>query len=419
MNTSRTRLFKAALILAAVASLAVVVASFLNKTPTDYEIELATIENDILSTQTSAPSGSAETALRLVYLHYLKALLTGCFDDFNVAETETDNAMHTLGSSDDLYLVRANLNYTFHRLDEATHDLDRLSSLAASPRARVLRTNIDLQQGKYADARRGYESVIQAERTWDNLARLAYLESKIGDSLAADRLYREAQDEITAKDMRSYAWVEVQRGLLDLRQGRHDEAWTHYQHADKAYSGYWLIEDHMAELLGARGKYGEAIARYQSVVARSPRPELQQAVGDLYVLMGQPEQARRWHEQALAAYLASVRRREVHYFHHLAWFYADVREDGAEAVKWARRDLDLRRNYATREALAWALYRAGRITESLDEIKQALAAGVKDAHLFFHAAMIHLAAGRTGEGKQFLKRAAEVNPRYEAFHVHR
>ena len=44
---------------------------------------------------------------------------------------------------------------------------------------------------------------------------------------------------------------------------------------------------------------------------------------------------------------------------------------------------------------------------------------MKDAHLFFHAAMIHLAAGRTGEGKEFLKRAAEVNPRYEAFHVHR
>lgn len=419
MNTSQRRLFSAALILVAATTLAMVVRSFLTKTPSDYEIELVTIENDISSIEAGAPTGSAERTLRLIYLHYLKASLTGRFDDFKVAETETETAIHELGSSDDLYLVRANLNYTFHRLDEATHDLDRLSSLAASPRARVLRTNIALQQGKYADARQGYESVLQAERTWDNLAHLAYLESRIGDSLAADRLYREAQDEITAKEMRSYAWVEVQRGLLDLRQGRHEEAWEHYRHADKAYSGYWLIEGHMAELLGAERKYGEAIARYQSVLARSPRPELQQAVGDLYALMGQPEQARPWHERALGAYLASARRGEVHYFHHLAWFYADVREDGAEAVKWARRDLDLRPNSATREALAWALYRAGRFAESLDEITQALAGGVKDAHLYFHAAMIHLAAGRTNEGRQFLKRAAEVNPRYEAFHVHR
>ncbi|MGH8489072.1 MAG: hypothetical protein ACREXS_09475, partial [Gammaproteobacteria bacterium] len=149
MDTSRTRLFKTALILVAVASLAVVVASFLKKTPTDYESELAKIENNVLSTKASAPGGSAERALTLVYLLYLKASLTGRFDDFSVAATETENAIHTLGSSDELYLVRANLNYTFHRLDEATHDLDRLSSLAASPRAQVLRTNIDLQQGKY------------------------------------------------------------------------------------------------------------------------------------------------------------------------------------------------------------------------------------------------------------------------------
>lgn len=90
MNTFPTRLFKAALILVAVATLAVVVASFLNKTPTDYEIELAKIENDILSAKTSAPSGSAERALTLVYLLYLKATLTGSLDDFKVAETETN-----------------------------------------------------------------------------------------------------------------------------------------------------------------------------------------------------------------------------------------------------------------------------------------------------------------------------------------
>jgi len=44
---------------------------------------------------------------------------------------------------------------------------------------------------------------------------------------------------------------------------------------------------------------------------------------------------------------------------------------------------------------------------------------VKDSHLFFHAAMIHLAAGRTGEGKRLLQALSEMNPGYENFHVHR
>jgi tetratricopeptide (TPR) repeat protein len=109
----------------------------------------------------------------------------------------------------------------------------------------------------------------------------------------------------------------------------------------------------------------------------------------------------------------------VHYYHHLASLYADARHDGAEAVKWAQKDLALRPNFATQDALAWALYRAGRFAEALDEMTKALSSGVKDAHLFFHAAMIHLAAGRTDEGKRFLQRAADTNPGYENFHAHR
>jgi len=58
-------------------------------------------------------------------------------------------------------------------------------------------------------------------------------------------------------------------------------------------------------------------------------------------------------------------------------------------------------------------------TAALDTMRAALASGAHDAHLFFHAAMIHLAAGRTEDGRRWLARAGEVNPGYENFHVHR
>jgi hypothetical protein len=81
--------------------------------------------------------------------------------------------------------------------------------------------------------------------------------------------------------------------------------------------------------------------------------------------MGQPEQARLWHERALAAYPESARCSHVHYYHHLADFYSGVLEDGPEAVKWARKDAELRWNFSTQAALAWACYRDGRFTEAL------------------------------------------------------
>jgi tetratricopeptide (TPR) repeat protein len=386
---------------------------------TDYEIELGKIQNDLLEVKNSLAHVPIEKALRVVYLLYLRASLTGTIEHFRLAETEINNALQDLGSAEELYLVRAHLNLKLHRLGNTQYDLDRLAHWADSPKVKALKADLDLQAGRYEQARKGYESVIRQDRTWDNLARLAYLKSVTGDVSAAEALYLEAQDQLTAKEMRSYAWVELQRGRLDLNHGRHEEALARYQHADKAYSGYWLVEEHLAELLGAQQKFDEAVALYKKAIARTPRPELQQALGDLYAFMGKPDEAKPWHEQALTAYLASAERGEVHYFHHLAQFYADVREDGPEAVKWAHKDLQLRQNVATHDTLAWALYRNGQFLEALGEMNKALLPGVKDAHLFFHAAMIHLAAGRAEEGKQFLKKAAEINPRYESFHVHR
>jgi tetratricopeptide (TPR) repeat protein len=125
----------------------------------------------------------------------------------------------------------------------------------------------------------------------------------MGNEAGAQQLYIEAEEEITAKEMRSYAWVELQRGLLYLSHGRYEEVRIHCGRANEAYSGYWLIDEHVAELLGAEGKFAEATALYKEVVCRVPKPEVQQAIGELYTLICKPDEAEAWHEKALAAYL--------------------------------------------------------------------------------------------------------------------
>jgi len=391
------------------------------KRPTDYNIELEQIDKDISELEDSVITIpiDIEKATKFVYRLYHRASLTGNFAGFKVAETAMNNVMRQVGPWADLCLLKANLDFKFHRLANAKHDLAMVPGLADCFQGKALQADLDLQEGRYEDARKGYEGVIQDNRTWDNLVRLAYLKAKMGDVDGAEQLYIEAEDEITAKEMRSYAWVELQRGLLDVSHGCYESAWAHYKRANEAYSGYWLSDEHIAELLGAQGKFDEAVALYEEVIARVPRPELQQALGDLYVFIGKSDQAQPWHEKALAAYLESVQRGDVHYFHHLADFYADVRENGAEAVRWARKDLALRQNFSTQAALAWGLYRDGQFTMALDAMQKALSSGVRDAELFFQAAMIHLAVGRNDEGKEFLQKAAEINPHYQDFHIHR
>jgi tetratricopeptide (TPR) repeat protein len=282
-----------------------------------------------------------------------------------------------------------------------------------------LLADLDLQHGRCAAARQGYDDAIEQDPSWDNIARLAHLEFKLGDDDAADRHFEQAEDELTAKEMRHYAWLELQRGLLDLKRGRHAAAREHYERAERAYSGHWMTAEHMAELLATCGECDAALAMYERVVAEHPRPELMQALGELCAQMGRSACAESWFDQALGAYRASAERGEVHYLHHLADFYADVREDGVQALRWAGADLALRENPATLAAWAWALYRAGRAPEALEPIQRSLASGIVDAHVLHCAATIHRAAGAMADADRYAQQARERNPHLHGFHVHR
>src|SRR5260221_5691161 len=94
-------------------------------------------------------------------------------------------------------------------------------------------------------------------------------------------------------------------------------------------------------------KATQAIEILERIISTRDRPDLLQAIGELYAIAGQAERARDCHEKALEGYLQSAQRGEVLYYHHLADYYADVAKDGAQAVTWARADLQLRENYST------------------------------------------------------------------------
>jgi tetratricopeptide (TPR) repeat protein len=388
---------------------------------TDYQTELERIEKDIAELRNIAlvPPTDTEKVTKYVHSVYQHAVHTGNLTQLEAAEPVIDEGIRQIRFPGDLYFLKANLAFKLHRLDDVRRNLAADPSLLAGPEGQAIQADLDFQEGRYAQARAGYESVIASNRTWDNLARLAHFEFKMGDAEAADRLFNEAEDELTAKEMRSYAWVELQRGLLDLSLGRHDQASAHYERAERAYSGHWLVAEHKAELLGAQGRYAEAAALYQDVLERVSKPEIQQAFGELLTVMGEQERAQIWLAKAHAGYLDAAKRGGVHYYHHLVDFYADVRKDGAEAVKWARKDIALRDNFSSQAALAWALHRNGQCDEAMVAMNQALASGAKSSHLFSQAAAIYRAAGRAQDAERYAQRAAEINPRHRSFHVHR
>ena len=380
---------------------------------TDYERELRRLDAEIeaLRDVRREPVVDVATATTLAYRRFQRASLTGALENYAAARADVEEFIRRIGPDPDLHFLAANIDVSLHRLPEAREHLAGVPGLASSPVVRGLAADIALQEGRYDEARRAYERLVEDDRSWENLARLAGVVAKFGDLDAADGLYRAAEDELTAKEMRSFAWVALQRGLLDVSRGRFDDARSHYARAERAYSGHWRVDEHAARLLAAEGRVEEAVALYHRVALRSPSPTVQHAVGDLHARAGNDAEARRWHDRALRGYVASARRGEVCYYHHLAEFYSDSRSNGPEALRWAQADLALRKNAGTWCALAWACHTDGRTDDAVRSIRTALAYGVVDVPLLGRAAAIHRAAGDLPESMRILDRAAAIGLR--------
>lgn len=375
--------------------------------PTDYGRELAAYDKRLAELDAAgAPMVRRE-------VEYRRALLTG--DTEAIAKLAA--SLRDLSGTESVLALRIDL--TLHRLQGALPRLEGLRATTTLSTLSLLRAQILLQSGELEAASAEFERAVAASGHWEARAGLAGLEASRGRTKRAEALYVDAGEELTVRQMRAYAWVLLQRGLIRLRRGETTAALEFYAQAEKAYGGWWLVDDHVAEALAVAGRFDEAIARYRTAIDRSPRPELRHALGDLYLQLGRRDEARDWLDRARKSYEDSVARGETYYMHHLARFYSDSQLDAAKAVAYAQRDLALRPTAGAYDALAWAFYRAGRFDESHAAIERALASGVCDAHMQWHAALIATARGKLDEGRRWLREALVMNASVAAFHVHR
>lgn len=280
-----------------------------------------------------------------------------------------------------------------------------------------------LEFGDLDDAAAAYEQMrkLSAEPI-EIESRLARLELASGEHDAARAHFDKALQAARAASPPSpeiVAWCLIQLGQLAFNTGEWDAADQEYQSALGEQPDNFAAQEHLAELRAAQEKYDESIRLYEQVIKRTARPEFCQALGDVYAAMGKLAEAARWHARARDAYLKNANEGNAHYFHHLAGFFSDVEENPDEALKWARRDLELRHTAAAEDTLAWALYRGSHYAEAAEIVKRIVTRGTMDAHILDHAGMIFLAAGDPDRGKKMLAEAGRINPRHNSFHVHR
>jgi tetratricopeptide (TPR) repeat protein len=350
--------------------------------PVGFSADLAAVSRRRAEREATADPASPSAAGEVLTLRHREVMLTGGRPEELLAlGAAVDRAVERFPTWPDLRILRGGLALAVHRPDVAAAALDAVPGLASVPPGRVLAADIAQFAGDYRAAAAGYRKAAREEPLWDTTARLAALAVATGACDEADALYAAAEDDITAKQMRAFAWVRVQRADLALALGDLDRAGRLLADAGRAYPDWWYVAAHRAALDAVSGRPERAVAGYRSVLADVDRPEFREALGTVLQATGDTDGAAACHAAALSAYLASVARGEVHYLHHLAAFHADVRAHAGAAVAWARQDAELHRSGTTLSLLAWCLHRAGRRDEALAVVEEAFALGAGDPRL--------------------------------------
>jgi tetratricopeptide (TPR) repeat protein len=262
--------------------------------------------------------------------------------------------------------------------------------------------------GLYDQAAGAYDKMGDLRPGSPYYARAASYRNLMGDPNGAIEIMKEAFEASDPRDLEDYAWYLLQLGNFSFDSGKISQAEKFYRRSLELYPASYNALAGLAKVCFAQGKTDEAIALYQKAIAIVPMPDFVAGLGDIYLSLGRSVDAEK--QYALVEYIGMISKinQEI-YNRQLALFYADHDRKLEEALKLAENEIQIRKDVYGYDALAWCLYKNGRIPEAMKAMTKALQLGTKDAKLFFHAGMIYRKS-KPSAAKKCLRAALHTNP---------
>ncbi|NUP20718.1 MAG: tetratricopeptide repeat protein, partial [Streptomyces sp.] len=323
---------------------------------------------------------------RLATQYVDQARVTGDPSYYTKAEGALGTAAELRPGDDAVLTGQAALAAGRHDFAEAVRLAER--AIAANPYGSAA-------YGVLADARTQLGDLRGAQRAVDRMmglhpgvpafARASYAAELRGDRAAARRFLQYAHDDAWSPP--DLAYVRYYLGELAFHSGDLTTAADWYAKALAAYPAYTPALAGQARTAALTGRLTEALALYDRVVARLPLPQYLIEQGETRIKAGRPADWTLLRAQRRLFQAAGVR-------DDLTWaeFEAD-HGDPAAAVRHARAEYARNPNLVAADALAWALFKAGRAGEALTYAKKATATGWHNPLLRYHRATIERSLG--------------------------
>jgi len=317
-------------------------------------------------------------ASTLIGAYSAKARLIGSLDPYeeaiSVAE-RAEEAVPGLGARD----AYASLLQTLHRNEKAVALADAsianpFTTSDAKAGLLAIKASAFWQNGNQEESQLLYEEAIALHPRPNIHVPFAVMKFEQGEIALARSLMDEALAFPQSKRGLFYAWLLLQRGILDLEQGRYTEAADYFSKANRAMPGWYLVQEHQAEVMVKLGQKERAAALYEDIIERTQNPEFMDALAELYDLSA-PEEALALRAAAKEAYEEMlVRFPEIAYVHAVDHF---AHSDPARALILASESVELRPGGAQQNVLAERYLAVGDLVKAEAAWRLAEASGYR------------------------------------------
>ena len=312
-----------------------------------------------------------------------------------------------------------------------------------------------LELGQYDEAEAAFAKLHKALPTAPVLARQARLLEIRGKQQPAIDLLQKAltQARDAGATPSEQAWYQDRLGELELQRGKLEVAALRFEEALAGDPLHPTALPSLALVRALQNQYDESEKLYNKALAHRASESLLIALGDVHQAQGETVEAQQLYSlgQSHLEHAVGVeeskpeekpaRKREgdapaeskskidyeklyrdiPHSHSHryeeahqrqLSLFYSEHELRPAKALELARRELKVRQDVYTHDALAWALYRNGDFEAAARASDEALKLGTRDAKLWFHAGMIQHQLGNREQALKHLTNVAELNPNF-------
>jgi tetratricopeptide (TPR) repeat protein len=271
----------------------------------------------------------------------------------------------------------------------------------------------DLALGDYADAEKAAQWMLNLRsHNVPGLIRGAELRQVFGDPNGALEFLGEVFQQTSPDQSEDLAWRATRIAEINLAIGKLDLAdqWLHKALA--SFPDYYFSLEVQARVLESQHKYAEAADVLHLRNQHFPQPESIYAEAVALDHSGSASKAKELYAnfEQLALSKSSLADNDNR---DLVLYYLSPKHNPSAALRIARLAISQRHDVWSLDSLAMALYADWDYVEAQKQIEKAMAPGIRDGNIFYHAAQINAALKNQAATVVYLKSSLQANPQSE------